>query len=552
MRFEFSLLRTIRRPPPARDGLRLRAPSMVFVALAALAAFAAASRAQEGVPTPGGILIYGRGMDAVGLDPAHESDGESFKVCDNLYEGLVRFADDGTEVEPALATAWETSADGRDWTFHLRNDVKFHCGDPFDARAVEYTFARQWAAASVRHPDYGVGGPYPFWGYLGLDEVLEEIEVVDGSTVRFHLKVPSAPFLSNLACNFAAIVCPREAHERGEEFFRNPCGTGPFRFKEWKRAERIEIERFPDYWGFEPYLDGVVFRSIPENSTRFFELLSGSIHMMDGIPPDDVEAIRKNRSLKLLGEPGMNVAYLAMNLDHEPFGSVLVRRAVAHAIDKAAIVDGLYAGLADVAVGPVPPNVFGADPDPEEYTYDQELSRELLTEAGYPEGFETTLWAMSGPRPYMPQPLRLAQVIQADLAAVGIHARIVSYEWGTYLDRVHRGHHDMALLGWQADNGDPDNFLFVHFDKSAAEPPAGNIAFYRNEEVHDLLLAGQQTVVPSERVPLYVEAQKLIHRDEPWVPLVHTMELAAMRRGVDGYRLHPTGRVLLSRTWIAN
>lgn len=248
----------------------------------------------------------------------------------------------------------------------------------------------------------------------------------------------------------------------------------------------------------------------------------------------------------------MNIAYMAMNLDHEPFGNVLVRRAVAHAIDRDAIVDGLYAGLADAALGPVPPNVFGADPEPQDYPYDQDLSRELLAEAGYPEGFETTLWAMSGPRPYMPQPLRLAQVIQADLAAVGIHARIVSYEWGTYLDRVHRGHHDMALLGWQADNGDPDNFLFVHFDKSAALPPAGNISFFRNEEVHRLLLDGQRTVSPPDRIPLYVDAQRIIHRESPWVPLVHTMELAAMRRGVDGYRLHPTGRVLLSRTWMEN
>jgi peptide/nickel transport system substrate-binding protein len=298
-------------------------------------------------------------------------------------------------------------------------------------------------------------------------------------------------------------------------------------------------------------LDRVVFRSIPENSTRFFELLSGSIQMMDGIPPDDVAAIERNRWLKLEGAPGMNVAYLAMNTEHEPFGSELVRRAVNHAIDKRAIATGMYAGLAEVAVGPLPPNVFGADPEAADYVFDQALARDLLREAGYPDGFETTLWTMSGPRPYMPQPMRVAQVIQADLAAIGVHARIVSYEWGTYLDRVHRGHHDLALLGWQADNGDPDNFLFVHFDKSAAVPPAGNIAFYRNERVHELLVQGQQTVNAVDRLPLYYEAQKIIHDDAPWVPLVHTMELAAMQRSVTGYVLHPTGRVLLSRVFLS-
>jgi peptide/nickel transport system substrate-binding protein len=507
--------------------------------------------AQEPTPVRGGTLIYGRGMDSVGLDPAHESDGESFKVCDNVYESLVRFADDGTDVEPSLATSWDVSDDGRMWTFHLRSGVTFHCDDPFDAPAVEYTFLRQWGAREPRHEHYGVGGPYPFWGYLGMDDVLDRIEVLDPTTIRFWLKEPSAPFLSNLACNFAAIVCPRHASDYGQEFFRRPCGTGPYEFVEWNRAEYIKIERYEGYWGFEPYLTEIVFRAIPENSTRFFELLSGSIHMMDGIPPDDVAAIRKNRALKLVGEPGMNIAYLAMNLDHEPFGNPLVRKAVSHAVDKEAIVSGLYADLADIAVGPVPPNVFGSNPSLSNLDYDQDLARELLTEAGYPEGFETTLWTMAGPRPYMPQPLRLAQVLQADLAAVGVHARIVSYEWGTYLDRVHRGHHDLALLGWQADNGDPDNFLFVHFDKSAAVPPAGNIAFYREERVHELLLAGQRTVDPEARIPIYWEAQEIIHRDAPWVPLVHTMELAAMRRPVAGYRLHPTGRVSLSRVWLS-
>lgn len=520
----------------------------VFAGSLALLAGSAGAQVQ---PVSGGTLLYGRGMDAVGLDPAHESDGESFKVCDNLFECLVRFADDGTRVEPQLATAWNVSPDGLTWTFDLRGGVTFHCGDPFDAAAVAYSLERQWGAREPRHPDYGVGGPYPFWGYLGMDDALEAVEVLDPATIRFRLKQPSAPFLSNLACNFAAVVCPRDAREKGQEFFRNPCGTGPFRFVKWERAESITIQRNPDTWGFPPYLDRVVFRSVPENSTRFFELLSGSIHMMDGIPPDDVAAIEKNRSLKLLGAPGMNVAYLAMNLDHQPFGDPLVRRAVSHAVDKKAIVNGLYAGLADIARGPVPPNVFGSHPGLPDYDYDQELARELLAQAGYPEGFEATLWTMAGPRPYMPQPLRLAQVIQADLAAVGIHAQIVSFEWGTYLDRVHRGHHDLALLGWQADNGDPDNFLFVHFDKSAAVPPAGNIAFYRDERVHELLVRGQQTPDPAARLPFYLEAQEIIHRDAPWVPLVHTMELAAMRKEVTGYLLHPTGRVLLSRVSLA-
>ncbi|MDP6530013.1 MAG: ABC transporter substrate-binding protein, partial [Gemmatimonadota bacterium] len=430
-------------------------------------------------PQSGGTLIYGRGMDSVGLDPAHESDGESFKVCDNLFETLVRFAGSGTEIEPALAESWTVSEDGLRWEFQIRQGVRFHCGRRFDARAVLYSLERQWSARQPLHSDHGLGGPYPFWGYLGIDEILETIDSPAPGVVRFVLKEPSAPFLSNLACNFAAMVCSEDAHAAGEDFFRHPCGTGPFRFESWDRAETVVLRRNEEYWDHPPYLDRVVFRCLPENSTRFFELLAGSLHMMDGVPPDDVPAIRSNRALKLLGEPGMNVAYLAMNMDHSPFGDVRVRRAVNHAVDRAAIVRGLYGHLAVVADGPVPPNVFAAHPDPPSYEYAPERARELLVEAGYPDGFETTLWVMSGPRPYMPQPPRIAQAIQANLAGIGIRAKIVTFEWGTYLDRVHRGHHDMALLGWQADNGDPDNFLFTHFDPSAAVAPAGNIAFYR-------------------------------------------------------------------------
>jgi ABC-type transport system substrate-binding protein len=228
-----------------------------------------------------------------------------------------------------------------------------------------------------------------------------------------------------------------------------------------------------------------------------------------------------------------------------------VRRAVNHAIDKGEIVSTLYGNLAIEAHGPLPPTVFAADPDLRGYPHDAQLAKSLLKEAGYADGFETTLWTMSNPRPYMPQPLRLAQRIQTQLAQVGIRAKIVSFDWGEYLDRVHRGHHDLALLGWQADSGDPDNFLFVHFDKTSAVPPAGNIAFYRGERVHELLQEGRRATEPAERTRVYRDVQETIHKEAPWVPLVHTKELAAVRANVRGYRLHPTGRVLLAGVWIA-
>jgi peptide/nickel transport system substrate-binding protein len=519
----------------------------IFV-LASSASFLGIASAHAADPQ---TLVYGRGMDSLGLDPAHESDGESFKVCDNLYETLVRFEDGGTGVEPHLAEKWTISKDGRDWEFTLRKGVEFHCGEPLNAAAVAYSLERQWGTRQPLHPAHGVGGPYPVWGYLGLDEVLEKVEVEGERKIRFRLREPCAPLLSHLASNFAAIVCPKDADRTGEDFFRQPCGTGPFRLVSWVPAESITLTRFEKYWGKAPRLDRVVFRSVPESSERFFELISGKIDVMDGIPPRDMKALQADPSIEVLGEPGMNVAYLAMNLEHEPFENELVRRAINHAVDKKEIVGTVYGGLAIEAQGPLPPTVFAALPEPPSYPHDPELAKSLLAEAGYPEGFETTLWTMANPRPYMPEPLRVAQSIQTQLAQVGVRAKIVSYDWGEYLDRIHRGHHDLALLGWQADSGDPDNFLYVHFDKTSAEPPAGNIAFYRGERVHELLLDGRRAMDPKDRLRVYREAQEIIHRDAPWVPLVHTKELAALRKTVQGFRLHPTGRVSLASVWNA-
>ncbi|MDA0745893.1 MAG: ABC transporter substrate-binding protein, partial [bacterium] len=283
------------------------------------------------------------------------------------------------------------------------------------------------------------------------------------------------------------------------------------------------------------------FRSIPENSVRLIALSQGSIDGMDNLVPDFIPNIEGDPKLELLSQPGMNVGYLAMNMDRPPFHLLKVRRAVNHAVNKQALVDNLYQGLAVPAVNPIPPTMWGYHDGVEGYAYDPERAKALLAEAGFPNGFKTTLWAMPVPRPYMPQPLKIAQAIQADLRRVGIDAEIVSFEWGTYLDKVQRGQHDMALLGWTGDNGDPDNFLYVLLDKSATAHPANNIAFYRSEDLHGVLVEAQREVDMDSRTALYRQAQEIVFRDAPWVPLVHAAQTAAFKKTVKGFRLHPTG-----------
>jgi peptide/nickel transport system substrate-binding protein len=483
-------------------------------------------------------LVYGRGGDTVGLDPALETDGESFKVADNIYDTLVRFQEESTALEPSLATFWEVSEDRLTWTFRLRSGVMFHDGSPFNADAVVFSLARQFKAD---HPFHKVEGAYQYWNSMSMSDIVKDVRKVDDLTVEIELYRPSAPFLSNLGMNFCAIVSPTAVRKWGDDFARNPIGTGPFKFAQWIKDDRVVLEKNADYWDGAPTLERIVFRSIPENSVRLIALSQGAIHGMDNLVPDFVANISADPKMQLLKQPGMNVGYLAMNLDKQPFDVRKVRRAVNHAINKKAMTDNLYQGLAEPAVNPIPPTMWSYHEGIVGYHYDPKLARRLLAEAGYPNGFKTTLWAMPVPRPYMPQPLKIAQAIQADLAAVAIDAEIVTFEWGTYLDKVQRGQHDMALLGWTGDNGDPDNFLYVLLDKSATVFPANNIAFYRSEELHKILVDAQIEIDTDLRTGLYRRAQEIIHEDAPWVPLVHAAQTAAFSSRVNGFKLHPTG-----------
>lgn len=483
-------------------------------------------------------LVFGRGGDSVGLDPALETDGESFKVCDNVYETLVRFRQADTQVEPCLAERWEVSDDRLTWTFHLRRDVSFHDGTRMDADAVVFSLTRQFRED---HPFHQVEGAYQYWNSMSMSDIVKDVRKLDDFTVAIDLHRPNAPFLSNLAMNFCAIVSPTAVRQYGPDYPRHPVGTGPFRFVEWIKDDRIVLARNARYWGRAARLQRLVFQSIPENSVRLIALTQGSIDGMDNLVPDFLPNITGNPRLRLLSQPGMNVGYLAMNMDRHPFHLLKVRQAVNHAVNKRALVENLYQGLGVPAVNPIPPSMWGYNGNIPGYDYDPGKARKLLAEAGYPDGFKTTLWAMPVARPYMPQPLKIAQAIQADLKEVGIDAEIVTFEWGTYLDKVQRGQHDMALLGWTGDNGDPDNFLYVLLDKSATRFPANNIAFYRSEPLHEVLVAAQLEVDAAKRAALYRRAQEIVFHDAPWVPLVHAAQTAAFRREVKGFRLHPTG-----------
>ncbi|MYF98640.1 ABC transporter substrate-binding protein [Candidatus Poribacteria bacterium] len=474
-------------------------------------------------------FVFGRGGDSVTLDPSRMLDGESAKVCDMIYDTLVQYRGATTDIEPALAETWHSSADGLTWTFILRNDVQFHDETPFNADAVVFSLSRPNALARSFY-----------------EEFISQITAIDVYTVQIELRTPYAPFLSTMASSENAIVSPAAVAYFGDNFGDNPVGTGPFKFVQWDRSDQIVLKANDTHWSGRPAIDRLVFRSIPDNSERFMELQNGNLHAMEFPNPDVLDLIRTDASLELLMQPSLNVGYLAMNTEKPPFDNLKVRLAINHAINKAEIIERLYQGTGIPAKSPIPPTLWSYDDSIEDYEYNPELAKQLLAEAGFPNGFETTLWALPVPRPYIPNGQAFAEELQSDLLNVGINANIVSYDWRTYLEKTEVGEHDMAMLGWIA-GGDPDSFFYYLLSKTTAEKPALNIAFYKSDEMHDVLVRARMSTNRDERIELYQQAQAIFHRDVPWVPLVHSQRLLVIDKYVHNINLAPVGWKYLRR-----
>ena len=479
------------------------------------------------------ILVFGRGADSVSLDPGIVTDGESFKVTQNLFETLLNFGERDTTIHPGLAKEWTVSDDGLTYTFQLQEGVKFHDGTDFNAEAV------------IKNVDRWKGGKEEDFYYFNSmfkaegEDIISEVTADGDYTVIFKLSRPQAPFLKNLAMSPFGIGSPTAFEAAGDKFGDNPVGTGPFKFTDWKRNESITIEKFEDYWQAGlPKLDKVIFRSIPDNSARLNELIAGNIDLADGVNPSDGKTVEGNSELQLIERPSMNIGYLGLTNTRAPFDNKLVRQAVNYAINKQAIVDAFFEGRAEVAANPMPPSISGYNDAISPYPYDPEKAKSLLAEAGY-DGKEIELWAMPVPRPYMPDGAKVAEVIQKNLEDVGIPSKIVTFEWATYLDKAKDGEADAFMLGWTGENGDADNFIYTLLDKDNIG--SNNYAYYSNDEVHDLLIKAQSETDENVRNDLYKKAQEIIHDDAPWVPLAHSTPLLAAKAGVKGFLPHPTG-----------
>lgn len=500
--------------------------------------------ASSGSGGSGKTLVIGRGGDSVALDASIVTDGESSKVAHQITETLLKYKEGTTEVEPGLAESYEVAPDGLKYTFKLRKDVKFHDETDFNAEAVVFNFMRWHDPSSP----YKFGKEDDFYYYTSMfgpaeNRVIKEIKAVDTHTVEFILNKPQAPFLQNIAMTFFGIGSPKAIQEKKEKYKEAPVGTGPYKFVEWKRKDSITLEANKDYYvkGL-PKMEKLIIRSIPDNSARLNELKSGAIDLMEDVNPSDATVVEGDANLQKILRPSFNVGYLGFNLKKEPFNNVKVRQALNHAVDKQALIKAFYSGLAIPAVNPMPPSLLGYNDKIQDYPYDLEKAKALMAEAGYPNGYdkEVVFYAMPVSRPYMPDAKKVAEILQAEFAKIGIKTRIESPEWAVYLDDTKVGEKDdIYMLGWTGDNGDPDNFLYTLLDKDTIG--SNNYSFYANEELHTILTRAQSESDQAKRAADYKKAQEIIKADAPWIPLVHSTPLLAAKKGLKGFTPSPTG-----------
>jgi dipeptide transport system substrate-binding protein len=483
--------------------------------------------------------------------PGINTTGTSFDANSQIYSRIVDFERGTTKVIPGLAEKWDISKDGTVYTFHLRHGVKWQSNAnfkptrDFNADDIMFMIDRQW---KPDNPYFKVtSSNHSYFNDMGMPKLLKSVEKVDDYTVKVTLNAPEAPFLSDLAMEYAGVQSKEYADAMlkagtPEKIDQEPIGTGPYMLVQYQKDAIIRYKAFPQFWGGKAKIDDLIFAITPDASVRWAKLQKNECQVMPYPNPADLPAMRKDPNVVVLEQPGLNIGYLAYNTTKKPFTDVRVRKAINMAINKKAIVQAVFLGTGIPAINPIPPTMWSYNKSIKDDPYDPAAAKKLLAEAGYPNGFDTDLWAMPVQRPYNPNAKRIAELMQADLAKIGVKAKIVSYEWGEYRKRAQAGEHQMAQLGWTGDNGDPDNFLNTLLGCASAKTNGSNIAKFCYQPFEDLVQKAKHVSDIAERTELYEQAQVIFKQQAPWFTIAHSVQLKPVRKEVIGFKLSPFGR----------
>jgi dipeptide transport system substrate-binding protein len=497
-------------------------------------------------------LVYCSEGSPENFYPAINTTGTSFDASSRpIYNRLLEFKRGTTEIEPGLAESYDVAEDGKTVIFHLRKGVKWQTTKwftptrDFNADDVVFSFARQ---ADKSNPWFKVTSDnHSYYDDMGFTKLLVKVEKVDDYTVKFTLSEAEAPFLADMAMDFASIISKEYADKlmkdgKPEQFDQEPVGTGPFYLVQYQKDAVIRYKAHPAYFKGKAAIDDLVYSITPDSSVRWQKTKAGECHIMPYPNPADLEAIGKDPNINLMKQEGLNIGYLAFNTTKKPFDDKRVRQAINMAINKKAIIDAVYLSAGVPAKNPIPPTLWSYNDDVKDYPYDPEKAKKLLADAGLANGFETDLWAMPVQRPYNPNAKRIGELMQADLAKVGIKAEIKSFEWGEYRKRAQNGEHQMAQLGWTGDNGDPDNFMHVLLGCDGAKVGGSNIAKWCFKPFDDLLMQAEHINDHAKREALYKQAQVIFKEEAPWFTIAHSVQFKPVRKEVVDFKLSPFGQ----------
>ena len=524
-------------------------------------------------------FIFGRGADSVQLDPSLVTDGESFRVTGQILDSLYAFELGTTNPVPSLAEC-TPNEDASVWACKLREGVKFHDGTDFNADAVIFNFERwRFTDHPYHFPSQVIEYYEAMWGGFDDDSIITEVKKIDDFNIEFVLSSPMAPFLANLAMDMFAISSPAAIKAAGEAYGTpsGGCvGTGPYKFVSWQEGTEIVLVANEDYWGEPAKVKNVIVRVIPDDSARFLALQAGDIDALEQAVVEDLMTAEEDPNLQILTRPALNTSYVAFNFKILEFQDVRVREAVAHAIDKEGLISNFFGKYGTVATNFLPPLLLGHNSEIQDWTYDPELSKSLLADAGFPDGLsEVTvaedvmdadgnvlytagekiplrLYYMPVTRFYFPSPKEVGEGMAANLNAAGFKVELyLEGDWPTYLGSRRNGTlMGLYMLGWGGDNGDPDNFLGYFFNSGAE--PIKQEGWYQNAELAAILQEAVTLPDPEARAALYRQAEQMLHDDVARIWLGHNNTPLILSATVQGYVPQPVGAENFEHVYFSN
>lgn len=461
------------------------------------------------------------------LDPQQYDSVNAWYVISAICEGLFRMKPGTTDIEPALAESWEVSDDGLHYTFHLRENASFHDGTPFNAEAAKWNIDRQLPGSPYQ--DTGV-----FWLMEAYWPQVESADVLDEYTLRLNLSTPTADFFDFGIDGQSYMVSPGAVEEYGEDFVEHPVCTGPYKFVRWDKGSQILLERFDDYWAGTPAIKDVVFRIIQEETPKLTSFLTQEVHLAPEIGPAIIEQLEASSDHHLVEVSTGSLWWIAPNVNWGPFQDVRVRQALNYAINKESIVHDILQDTVDIADGPIAPAYKCHNPDVTTYDYDPQKAKELLAQAGYPEGFEVTM-ILPASGSGMLSPVEIATSIQADLAAVGIKVNLDITDNVTWMDKTMVPEMQLTEACWNVAPTSEANILDNNFGAAGLVEGGWNYSNYDSSRVQDLLLEASQTLDPDERCPLIQEVQKIITDEAVGVFIYHAKWIYGADNRLEGF-----------------